>query len=221
MTWNGPQTTIYNDGPHTTIYNDGPPTTIYNDGPPTTIHNDGPPTTIYNDGPHTTIYNDGPPTTIYIDEPQTTIYNDGPPSTIHNNILLTGSFWFYFTFKGRVIPPNMSHLFTLPTTDLRRSLFDGLYPTAEKEGPISKELGLGRTFRVVCTHQLRNEALFVNHEDSMQIESSTTFGYITSWLTSIVLCLFANSGVQHILRCALFVFLLCILCFQFLWIVHC
>jgi hypothetical protein len=68
----------------------------------------------------------------------------------------------------------MSQLFTLPTTDGRGSLLDGLYPTAEKEGPISKESGLGRTFRVVCTHQLRSEVLFLNHEDSIQIESRTT-----------------------------------------------
>ena len=36
------------------------------------------------------------------------------------------------------------------------------------------------------------------------------------------LCLFAYSGVQHILSCVfvLFVFVLCILCCQFLWIVH-
>ena len=36
------------------------------------------------------------------------------------------------------------------------------------------------------------------------------------------LCLFAYSGVQHILCCVfvLFVFVLCILCCQFLWIVH-
>jgi hypothetical protein len=35
------------------------------------------------------------------------------------------------------------------------------------------------------------------------------------------LCLFMHSGVQHILCCvfALFFFVLCILCFQFLWIV--
>jgi hypothetical protein len=34
------------------------------------------------------------------------------------------------------------------------------------------------------------------------------------------LCLFAHSGVQHILRCVfvLFVFVLCTLCYQFLWI---
>ena len=35
-------------------------------------------------------------------------------------------------------------------------------------------------------------------------------------------CLFAYSGVQHILRCVvgLFVFVLCTLCCQFLWTVH-
>ena len=36
------------------------------------------------------------------------------------------------------------------------------------------------------------------------------------------LCLFAHSGVQHILCCVfvLFFFVLCTLCKQFLWIVH-
>ena len=36
------------------------------------------------------------------------------------------------------------------------------------------------------------------------------------------LCFFAHSGVQHILCCVyvLFFFVLCTLCFQFLWIVH-
>ena len=44
------------------------------------------------------------------------------------------------------------------------------------------------------------------------------------WLMSYLryLCLFANSGVQHILCCVFgwFVFVLCTLCCQFLWIVH-
>jgi hypothetical protein len=36
------------------------------------------------------------------------------------------------------------------------------------------------------------------------------------------LCLFAYSGTQHILCCvfALFFFVMCTLCYQFLWIVH-
>jgi hypothetical protein len=36
------------------------------------------------------------------------------------------------------------------------------------------------------------------------------------------MCLIADSGVQHILCCVfdLFFFVLCILCCQFLWIVH-
>ena len=36
------------------------------------------------------------------------------------------------------------------------------------------------------------------------------------------LCLFAYSDLQHILCCvfALFFFVLCTLCYQFLWIVH-
>jgi hypothetical protein len=36
------------------------------------------------------------------------------------------------------------------------------------------------------------------------------------------LCLFAYSGVKHILHCVfvLFMFVLCTLCFQFPWIVH-
>jgi hypothetical protein len=35
------------------------------------------------------------------------------------------------------------------------------------------------------------------------------------------LCLFANSGVQHVLSCVfvLFFFVLCAQCYQFLWIV--
>ena len=38
----------------------------------------------------------------------------------------------------------------------------------------------------------------------------------------VCLCLFVHSGVQHILRCvfALFVFVLCTQCCQFLWFVH-
>ena len=38
----------------------------------------------------------------------------------------------------------------------------------------------------------------------------------------LYLCLFAYSGVQHILCCVfvLFVFVLCTICCQYLWIVH-
>jgi hypothetical protein len=40
--------------------------------------------------------------------------------------------------------------------------------------------------------------------------------------TCVVLCLFGYSGVQLVLCCifALFFFVLCTLCYQFLWIVH-
>jgi hypothetical protein len=48
--------------------------------------------------------------------------------------------------------------------------------------------------------------------------------FVCAWWcpTYILLCLFTHGGVQHIFCCvfALFIFVLCALCCQFLWIVH-
>jgi hypothetical protein len=54
-------------------------------------------------------------------------------------------------------------------------------------------------------------------------ENDVRFVFVSSILSYLrYLCLFAYSGVPHILCCVfvLFVFVLCILCYRFLWIVH-
>jgi len=60
----------------------------------------------------------------------------------------------------------------------------------------------------------------LQHNVTIGANTNALVGGLRSYLH--YLCLFANIGVQHILCCVfvLFVFVLCALCCQFLWIVH-
>ena len=67
---------------------------------------------------------------------------------------------------------------------------------------------------------LRNTCLFVGGPMSYLRNTCLFVGGLMSYLRNT--CLFAYGGAQHILCCVviLFVFILCAVCYRFLWIVR-
>ena len=74
------------------------------------------------------------------------------------------------------------------------------------------------TFILECKIKRYRFVMSVSYKGYLTI----TFVFCLCFVIFFYLCLFSYSGVQHVLRCVfvLFVFVLCTLCFQFLWIVN-